>query len=258
MTPGFNCMNTLNTVAIKKQEELFRWRTAGVSRLVSVTSRLTPAVRQASGTKMLPILLDLTDRLVVVIGGGPVGRRKASAVLAAGGRVRLVCLEPRPADIDAPRLEWRTEAYTPEHLSGAALVFAAGPAELNVQVVADARARGTWVNAATAPATGDFFLPATVRRGDFVLAISSGGAAPALTQIVRERLEAEFDDAFGAWVSLLAELRRRVLERIAAPEQRQAVLTTLCQWQWLERLRQEDVTSVRAAMYATIETLAGT
>lgn len=197
---------------------------------------------------MFPIFLDLTDRLAVVIGGGPVGRRKASAVLAAGGRVRLICLEPRPGEMDDPRLEWRTEAYTPEHLSGAALVFAAGPAELNAQVVADARARGVWVNAASEPATGDFFLPATVRRGDFVLAISSGGAAPALAQIVRERLEAEFDEAFGVWVSLLAELRPRVMERIAAPEQRQALLTVLCQWQWLERLRNEDVQSVRAAM----------
>ena len=80
---------------------------------------------------MLPLLLDLTDRLAVVIGGGPVGRRKASAVLAAGGRVRLICLEPRPADMSEPFLEWRTEAYTSDHLQGASLVFAAGPADLN-------------------------------------------------------------------------------------------------------------------------------
>jgi precorrin-2 dehydrogenase/sirohydrochlorin ferrochelatase len=201
---------------------------------------------------MLPLFLDVTDRLAVVIGGGPVGRRKASAVLAAGGRVRLVCLEPRPAEMDDPRFEWRTEAYSAEHLSGAALVFAAGPAELNAHVVADARARGIWVNAASEPASGDFFLPATVRRGDFVLAISSGGAAPALAQIVRERLEAEFDETFGVWVSLLTELRPLVMESITDDEKRRNVLTILCQWQWLERLRSEDVQTVRSAMCAVI------
>jgi precorrin-2 dehydrogenase/sirohydrochlorin ferrochelatase len=205
---------------------------------------------------MLPLFLDVTHRLAVVIGGGPVGRRKASAVLAAGGRVRLACLEPRPAEMDDPRLEWRTEEYSPEHLSGASLVFAAGPAELNAQVVADARARGVWVNAASEPASGDFFLPATIRRSDFVLAISSGGAAPALTRMVRERLEREFDEAFGVWVSLLAELRPRVMERIADVEMRRIALTNVCQWQWLERLRTEDVKSVRAAMYAVVEMLA--
>jgi precorrin-2 dehydrogenase/sirohydrochlorin ferrochelatase len=205
---------------------------------------------------MLPLFVDVADRLIVVVGGGPVGRRKASAVLAAGGRVRLICREPRPAAMSDPRLEWRTEAYTIDHLDGASLVFAAGPAELNAQVVADARTRGIWVNAASQPQLGDFFLPATVRRGDFVLAISSGGAAPLLTQAVRARLETEFDAVFGDWVSLLAELRPSVMERIADTEQRRRVLTALCQWQWLERLRVENVEAVRAAMRATIEALA--
>jgi precorrin-2 dehydrogenase/sirohydrochlorin ferrochelatase len=204
---------------------------------------------------MFPILLDMTDRLAVVVGGGAVGRRKASVVLAAGGRVRLVCLEPCPAEMSDPRLEWRTEAYTPAHLDGAALVFAAGTAELNARIVADSRSRGVWVNAATEPKSGDFFLPATIRRGDFVLAISSHGAAPSLTQMVRERLEADFDEAFGVWVSLLAELRPLLLERIEGAEQRKQALTALCQWHWLERLRSEDVQNVRAAMLGCIEAL---
>jgi precorrin-2 dehydrogenase/sirohydrochlorin ferrochelatase len=203
---------------------------------------------------MLPVFLNMTDRLAVIIGGGTVGRRKASAVLAAGGRVRLVCLEPRPVSMSDPCLEWRTEVYTAAHLEGAALVFAAGPVELNAQIVADAQERSLWVNAASEPVAGDFYLPATVRRGDFVLAISSGGAAPVLTQTVRARLEAEYDEAFGVWVSLLSELRPLVIERIAGAEQRKHVLTSLCQWQWLERLRKEDVQIVGAAMRATIET----
>jgi precorrin-2 dehydrogenase / sirohydrochlorin ferrochelatase len=205
---------------------------------------------------MFPLFLDLTDRLAVVIGGGPVGRRKASAVLVAGGRVRLICLEPRPATMSDPLLDWRTEAYTSDHLDGAALVFAAGPAELNARVVAEARARGIWVNAASDPRAGDFLLPATVRRGDFVLAISSGGAAPLLAQAMRERLEAQLDAAFGAWVMLLAEMRVQVRERIADAEKRRTILTSLCQWQWLEKLRVEDVPAVRAAMWQTVEDLA--
>ena len=202
---------------------------------------------------MFPLYLDLTERLSVVIGGGSVGRRKASAVLASGGCVRLICLEPRPADATDPRLDWRTATYTADHLDGASLVFAAAPQAVNERVIADAKARGIWVNAASEPRRGDFFLPATVRRGDFVLSISTAGAAPILTQVVREHLETEFDAAFGLWVSVLAELRPLVMERIADAERRQSLLTRLCQWEWLDRLRREDVERVRSAMRAEIE-----
>lgn len=202
---------------------------------------------------MLPLFLNLTDRLVVVVGGGPVGRRKASAVLTAEGRVRLICLEPCPLDMNNPRLDWRREAYAPNHLEGASLVFAAGPPELNARIVADARARGVWVNAASEPEMGDFFLPATVRRGEFVLAVGTGGAAPVLAQFIRERLEAEYDEAFGVWVQLLGEMRPLVRERIADAEKRRTVLTGFCQGEWLERLRREEVVEVRAAMHAEIE-----
>ncbi len=86
-----------------------------------------------------------------------------------------------------------------------------------------------------------------------MLAISTGGAAPLLTQTVRTQLETEYDVAFGAWVSLLAEIRPLVLERIADPERRQAVLTRLCQYDWLERIRHEELDKVRAAMRAAID-----
>jgi precorrin-2 dehydrogenase/sirohydrochlorin ferrochelatase len=206
---------------------------------------------------MFPLFLNLTGRLVVVVGGGPVGQRKAAAVLAAGARVRLVCLEPRPPGEAHPSLDYRAEPYEAAHLDGASLVFAAGPPEVNARVVADARARGIWVNSSSDPSTGDFLTPATVRRDGLVLAVSTGGAAPALARTIRRRLESEFDESFGAWVRLLAELRPRVLARVPDPGRRRDLFERLCRWEWLERLRREGPEAVREAMRAEVEAAMG-
>jgi precorrin-2 dehydrogenase/sirohydrochlorin ferrochelatase len=201
---------------------------------------------------MFPLLLNLTGRLGVVVGGGPVGRRKAGALRAAGARVRLVCLEPCPAGEADALLDWRAEPYRAGHLAGAALAFAAGPAGLNARVVADARARGVWVNSATDPGAGDFLTPAVVRRGGLVVAVSTGAAAPALARALRRQLDDQFDDAFAAWVALLAELRPVVLGRVADPQRRRALFERLAERGWLERLRREGVEVVRAGMLAEI------
>jgi precorrin-2 dehydrogenase / sirohydrochlorin ferrochelatase len=145
------------------------------------------------------------------------------------------------------------EAYRPEHLDGAALVFAAGPPDLNQHVVGDARARGIWVNAASEPKQGDFFLPASVRRGSLVLAVSTGGAAPFLARMVRAQLDTQYDEAYEDWVSLLAEMRPFVRERIADLDQRRALLTSLCQSHWLDRIRHDKLDTVRAAMREAID-----
>ena len=199
---------------------------------------------------MFPIFLDLTGHLCVIVGGGLVAVRKADALLAAGAAVRVVCLEPAlPIGLS----DWRTEPYRPDHLNGATLVFAAATPEVNRQVVADARARGLWVNSATEPGAGDFILPATVRRGEFVLAVSTGGASPGVAAAIRRRLEEQFDDAFGEWVAVLSEMRPIILSRPAQAQQRRDLFEKLSRWEWLERLRREGPDVVRAAMRAEVE-----
>jgi len=195
-----------------------------------------------------PLLLNLAGRLVVVVGGGAVGSRKAAAALATGARVRVV----DPASLSLDGIEHIRDAYRAEHLDGACLAFAAATPEVNAQVVADARIRGIWVNSASDPAGGDFTLPSVVRSGELTVAISTGGAAPALARRIREKLEAEFDAAFADWVRVLGEVRSVVVAEVPDPMRRRELLDGFADWPWLACIRAEGADAVRAAMLALV------
>lgn len=197
---------------------------------------------------MFPIFLNLSGKLVVVVGCGNVGRRKLMALAETGARLKMV----DPGVLWEPGVAHIAEPYCAEHIAGASLVFACGPPDVNAQVVADARAAGIWVNSASAPAEGDFAVPAVLRHGEFALAVGTGGAAPALARRVREKLETEYDDAFGEWVRVLGEVRAEVLAREPDPARRRELLDGFAAWEWLARVRAEGAAAVKAAMLAQL------
>jgi precorrin-2 dehydrogenase / sirohydrochlorin ferrochelatase len=201
--------------------------------------------------RTLPAFLNLRGRTGLVVGGGKVGLRKAQSLLDAGGMVRLVCREPSP-EVVPTGINWLTGEYGPTYLEGISLAFAAATVEVNRAVVSDARTRGIWVNSATDPETGDFNLPATLRKGRIELAIGTGGASPAAASYLRDRLAGQIDDAMIAWIDLLAEMRAMVFER-ASPGERDIVMRKLADPGWLDEIDTQGTEATRRAMRAVVD-----
>jgi siroheme synthase-like protein len=184
-----------------------------------------------------PILLDLADRLVVIVGGGAVAVRKAAGVIeAAAGRIRCVSPTFHP---DLPAVVERVpEPYRSEHLDGAGLVFAAtDSAEVNDAVVRDARARGIWVNRADADdgLSGDFTVPARLREGPVTVTVSAGGS-PALVAAIRDGLAARWDARWTAMAEVMQTLRPMVLSANLAGGRRSEILRDLASEEALDVL----------------------
>src|SRR5258705_7047710 len=128
------------------------------------------------------VLLDLTSRHCVMVGGGPIAERRILSLLEAGAQVTVISprvtptLEALAAD---GRIGLESRPYVEGDLAGADLAFVATAArEVNLAVTREARARGVWINAADDPAHCTFILPAVVRRGDLTVAVATGGAKP--------------------------------------------------------------------------------
>ena len=158
-----------------------------------------------------PMMLDVTDRLAVIVGGGSVAVRKAKGLLGAGARaVRVVSPEFHP---DMPRDVDRVQAaYAAGHLDGAGLAFAASdvPA-VNAAVVRDARAMGVLVARADAvddddDEAGDFSTPAKFEAGAAVVTVSAAGS-PALAARIRDGLRERFDPAWENMADAMLTLR---------------------------------------------------
>lgn len=197
-----------------------------------------------------PLLVDLRDRPCLVVGGGGVAARRAESLVEAGARVSVV----------APRLEaalralvddgrvgvWRDRDYAPGDADGQLLVVAAtDDPQVNRRVGDDARAAGALVNRADEPAAGDVVMPAVVRRGDLVLAVSTGGASPTLAAHVRRELERDFGPEWGGLTSLLGEHRAQLAAAADTPEGRRRVVAEMIGAGVLDHLARGDVAGAR-------------
>jgi siroheme synthase-like protein len=141
----------------------------------------------------------------VVVGGGEVANRKARKLLQARAKVVVVSPEVKP-ELASIAAEVRRRPYRKGDLEGAFLVFAVTDVrEVNAAVALEARERGIPINVADKPSEGDFALPSVLRRGQLQVAVSTGGASPALARRIRQELE----DAFGfEWAGVVESLYR--------------------------------------------------
>ena len=161
-----------------------------------------------------PVALDLTGRPCLVVGGGAIAERKVSGLVEAGARVTVVSpalTERLAAWAAVGRIAHRPREYAASDLEGQQLAFSATDRrDVTETVAADARRRGLWVNAADDPRYCDFLVPSVLRRGRLQVAVSTGGASPALAARVRRDLEAYFTPEYEDLVELAAEVRREL------------------------------------------------
>ena len=161
--------------------------------------------------RYFPLFADLHGRRVLVVGGGAVAERKVRLLLEAGAQVRLVA-PAITAWLGANRtIEVHREQFDPQHFEGAVLAIAAtDDRAVNEAVAAAGRERNVLVNVVDVAELSSFIVPAIVDRSPLVIAISTGGVAPVLARLVRERLESLIDGSYGQLARLLQRWRGRI------------------------------------------------
>ena len=164
-----------------------------------------------------PVFMELSGKSCLVVGAGAVGCRKIASLLECPiERLRVVDLAEPDTNLQVlledKRVSFTKRSFTPSDVEGCALVFAATSSRQTNDAVARACAeRGILCNCADAPKDSSFIVPALVEQGNIAIALSTGGASPALARKIREDLEAWLGERYTGISELLMRLRPLVL-----------------------------------------------
>ncbi|MGV8073668.1 MAG: bifunctional precorrin-2 dehydrogenase/sirohydrochlorin ferrochelatase [Syntrophobacteraceae bacterium] len=164
-----------------------------------------------------PMFVSLDGQVCLVVGGGDVAERKIRTLLGCGALVRIVALkltEWLEVQCREKRVTLIARAYEEACMDGADIVFAAtNNAELNRSVSEAARKRKLWCNMASDPELGTFIVPSTYHQWPLTIAVSTAGASPLVTRLIREKLEQQFGREWIIFIKLMETLRDVIREK---------------------------------------------
>lgn len=164
---------------------------------------------------LYPVHLNLKGKTCVVVGGGRVATRKVYSLRNTGCNIRLIgsCVSGELQKLaECNEVEWIKRSYLPGDLSGATVVFAATSDKQTQQDIhREAQKRGVLLNSADDPVCSDLHVPAHFRRGKLLVSVATGGGSPALSRLLRSRLEKDIDPGYGLVAELLADIRSEIV-----------------------------------------------
>ena len=166
-----------------------------------------------------PVFIDVKGRRCVVIGGGKIGEEKVLKLLECGAQVVVISpeVDGGVSDLaDGERVTWHRREYRPGDLEGAFIAIAAtDDNRVNRRIAEEAGERNVLLNVVDVTHLCTFIAPAVARRGDVTIAVSTGGASPALARKFREELSRTWLLEYADLTPVLSEARAE-LKRLGA------------------------------------------
>ena len=167
--------------------------------------------------KSYPIMLDLTNKAVVVIGGGRIAYRKIVGLLQAGAKITVISPEINPKIeelIIAERITWHKKEFEQDDLDSAFIVIAATDNHLVNNQVALSAGVHQLVNVVDDQSLSNFHVPAKLTRGNLTISVATGGASPTLAKVIRDEFAEVYDDSYEDYLVFLRQVTIKIKHTI--------------------------------------------
>lgn len=189
-----------------------------------------------------PIMLNIEEKVVSVVGGGEVAFRKVKTLLEHKAHVKVVS----PQFLEdftslGGQLELIREYYNEDLIKDSFMVIAATSSkEVNLKVEAYCKENKILCSLADDMSQSDFIMPSTVRRGSLVIAVSTEGKSPALTSRIKKEIEKTYPEEYEAYVEALGEIRELIQSRCGDINVRKKILREVLDLSFEELIKRRD------------------
>ena len=203
--------------------------------------------------KYYPLMLDLTGRFCLVVGGGEVAARKVESLLEAGAIVTVISpdgLQIMDEWTAQGLIQWEKRSFMIDEEVGkyTLVVAATNHSEVNLSVYTAVTRVGGWINIVDRPDLCNFIVPSTVHRGKLVISISTSGASPGLASKIKQKINHDFGPEYEGYVNFLAEIRQHVLQTVDDSKRRRAIFRQLLDEEFLTATDEERNLKVAALL----------
>ncbi|MBC7567830.1 MAG: TSUP family transporter [Pedobacter sp.] len=179
------------------------------------------------GNQLFPVFIKLDTIHTLLIGAGPIGLEKLTAILDNSPNARVtvvaleICSELTEMAADFEHVNLVQKGFEPADLDGIDLIVAAtNNAILNEEVRVLAQSRHLLANFADKPELCDFYLGAVVRKGDLKIAISTNGKSPTIAKRLKEVLNDSLPNELNDTLQQMQALRNTLNGDFAAKVKR--------------------------------------
>ena len=204
-----------------------------------------------------PVYMDLTDRRIIVVGGGPIANRKVIRLLGSGAIIDIIApelVDTLQSLCHAHGLTHHARELEDADLENSVLVFAAGENTHDNLKIADRAYRlGCMVNVANVPEASSFIVPSLVDRTPLLVAISSTGVSPVLARLLRARIDAFLPHTYGDLGKLAERYKDRIVSHIPDWRRRRRFWERLLSGRVGELILQGRTENADVAMQAALQ-----
>jgi precorrin-2 dehydrogenase / sirohydrochlorin ferrochelatase len=230
---------------------------APLARIRALLERWRARGRRWDTRPYYPAILDIAERGALVVGAGKVGEGKIAGLLEGGAAVKVVSLTATPEVrrwAEDGRIELELRPYESSDLDGCFLVIAATEDnDTNVRVFEDAERRQMLCNVVDVTHLCNFILPSIVRHGDLAVAVSTGGASPALARRIRISIGQCYGDEYAVALQLLGALREELKAAYPRPDDRKVIFERMVYSEFMDHVRSGNAEAIEAWVQRCID-----